>query len=203
MIISYLKTTLGLDIKASLSCFMSLFAVIDPISTSVVVMGLRKRMGNIDNRKASIASFFIMLLFLFVGQHFLKLFGIDISSFALAGGIILFVLGLEMILGISITKIEVTDQKIASIIPVAFPMFIGASTFSTLVTMRIHFGLINILTAILANSICIFVLLKYSVWIEEKLGKRVTIFITKLMGIIILAISIKIFRTYLLNNSPI
>ena len=138
-----------------------------------------------------------MIIFLFIGEYILQVFHIDVSSFSVAGGIVLFLLGLEMILNIDIFKINPSMSKYSSIVPLAFPILAGAGTLTTILTLKSEYKTINILCGILTNLIFVYIILKYSAWFEKKLGLEGTNVIRKVMGIVLLSIAIKLFKTNL------
>lgn len=167
------KIMLGLDFREIITISMVLFAVIDIVGTVPIVVDLRAKVGHIESEKASIAAGLIMIVFLFVGEELLKLIGIDVNSFAVAGSFVLFFLALEMILGIRIYKDE-DEASSASIIPLAFPLIAGAGTMTTLLSLRSQYAAINIIIAILLNIILVYIVLKSSAKIEKILGKKRT-----------------------------
>jgi multiple antibiotic resistance protein len=149
--------------------------------------------GHIQSEKASIVAAIIMITFLFVGEEILKLIGIDVNSFAVAGAFVLFFLALEMILGIRLYRDEVAET--ASIVPIAFPLIAGAGTMTTLLSMRAEFQTINIIAAIIINIILVFGVLKSSARIEKLLTKNGLGVIRKVFGVILLAIAVKLFAS--------
>jgi multiple antibiotic resistance protein len=182
----------GLDVREIITISMVLFAVIDIVGTVPIVVDLRAKVGHIESEKASIAAGLIMIVFLFVGEELLKLIGIDVNSFAVAGSFVLFFLALEMILGIRIYKDE-DEASSASIIPLAFPLIAGAGTMTTLLSLRSQYAAINIIIAILLNIILVYIVLKSSATIEKILGKNGLGVIRKTFGVILLAIAVKLF----------
>jgi multiple antibiotic resistance protein len=178
-----------------LSVTMVLFAVIDIIGSIPVVISLRNRVGHIQSEKATLAATIIMILFLFVGEGILKLFGVDVASFAVAGSLVLFFLALEMILGVRIYK--EAEPESASIVPIAFPLIAGAGTLTTLVSIRSEYETINIIIGILINSVLVYVVLKNTRRLEHVLGKNGINVLRKVFGIILLAISVKLFTSNL------
>ena len=178
-----------------LSVTMVLFAVIDIVGSIPVIISLRNRVGHIQSEKATLAATIIMILFLFVGEGILKLFGVDIASFAVAGSLVLFFLALEMILGVRIYK--EAEPESASIVPIAFPLIAGAGTLTTLVSIRSEFETINIITGILINAVLVYVVLKNTLRLEHVLGKNGINVLRKVFGIILLAISVKLFTSNL------
>ena len=181
----------GLDIREIITVGMVLFAVIDIIGSIPIIIGLRAKFGIIESEKASIVSGVIMITFLFVGEELLKLIGIDVNSFAVAGSFVLFFLALEMILGIRIYRDE--EASSASIVPLAFPLIAGAGTMTTLLSLRSQFHTSNIIIAILLNVILVYVVLKSSSKIEKMLGKNGLGVIRKTFGVVLLAIAVKLF----------
>lgn len=182
-----------MSIKDILSVTMILFAVIDIIGSLPVIIETRKRVGYIHSGKATLASLLIMVLFLFLGESILKLIGIDVSSFAIAGSLVIFFLALEMILGIRLYQDEVPET--ASIVPIAFPLIAGTGTMTTLLSLRAEFDTEVILIGILANTLFIYFVLRMIEPLERMLGKAGISVIRKVFGIVLLAIAVKLFRT--------
>lgn len=179
------------SVKESLTCFMVLFAVIDILGSVPIIVTLRKQYGHIDSERASLVSGLLMIVFLFVGDKLLKFIGIDVNSFAIAGAFVIFIIALEMILGIEIHKVE--NIKAASIVPIAFPLVAGAGTLTTTLSLRAEFHVINIVIGILCNTILVYAVLKSANFLEEKIGDATLMIFKKVFGIILLAISIKLF----------
>lgn len=142
-----------LNIREIFTATMILFAVIDIVGSIPIIIDLRKKVGHIQSEKASIVAGVIMIAFLFVGEEILKLIGIDINSFAVAGSFVLFFLALEMILGIKLYRDE--EASSASIVPIAFPLIAGAGTMTTILSIRAEFQTINIVIAIVLNIILV------------------------------------------------
>lgn len=180
-----------INFKEIFTITMILFAVIDILGSIPIIVGLRSRIGHIQSGKATIVSAIIMIAFLFVGEEILKLIGIDANSFAVAGSFVLFFLALEMILGIQLHKEE--NPATASIVPIAFPLIAGAGTMTTLLSLRAVYDKVNIIIAILINVILVYAVLKSSGKIEKLLGVNGLGIIRKVFGVILLAISIKLF----------
>jgi multiple antibiotic resistance protein len=172
---------------------MVLFAVIDIIGSIPVIVDLRNRIGHIQSEKATIVATIIMITFLFVGEELLKLIGIDVNSFAVAGSFVLFFIALEMILGIRLYRDE--EARTASIVPIAFPLIAGAGTMTTLLSLRSQYHTINIIIAILLNMALVYAVLKLSSKIEKVLGKTGLGIIRKVFGVVLLAIAVKLFAS--------
>ena len=179
------------DVKEIFTAGMILFAVIDIIGSTPVIIGLRQKVGHIQSEKASLVALVIMIGFLFVGEEILNLIGIDVNSFAVAGSIIIFFLALEMILGIQFYKEE--SPETASIVPIAFPIIAGAGTLTTLLSLRAEFAAANIIAAIAINILVVYIVLKSSKSIERFLGSSGISVIQKVFGVILLAIAVKLF----------
>ncbi len=180
-----------LNFKEIITVGMVLFAVIDIVGTIPIVVDLRTKHGHIESEKAALASALIMIVFLFIGEEFLNLIGIDVHSFAVAGSFVLFFLALEMILGIRIYRDEAASS--ASIVPLAFPLIAGAGTMTTLLSLKAEFQTINIIVAIILNIILVYIVLKSSSRIEKWLGKNGLGVIRKTFGVVLLAIAVKLF----------
>ncbi len=172
---------------------MVLFAVIDILGSIPIIIGLRKKVGHIQSEKASVVSAVIMVAFLFVGEEILKLIGIDVYSFAVAGAFVIFFLAIEMILGITLYREE--EAESASIVPIAFPLIAGAGTLTAILSLRAEYYVENIIVAIIANTIFVYLVLKSSKRIEKVLGKNGLSVIRKVFGVILLAIAVKLFAT--------
>lgn len=184
---------MSLNFKEILTVFMVLFAVIDIIGNIPIIIDLRKKAGHIQSEKASIIAGIILIAFLFLGQSILKLIGIDVSSFAVAGSFILFFIALEMILGITLYKEEETNPLTASVFPLAFPLIAGPGSLTTLLSLRSEYDVKSIIIAILLNVIFIYLVLKTSKHIERFLGQNGISIIRKIFGVILLAIAVKLF----------
>lgn len=180
-----------LDFKEIITVGMVLFAVIDIVGTVPIIVDLRSKHGHIESEKASLVAGFIMIVFLFIGEEFLSLIGIDVHSFAVAGSFVLFFLALEMILGIRIYRDE--ESSSASIVPIAFPLIAGAGTMTTLLSLKAQYQTVNILIAIVLNIIVVYLVLKSSAKIEKMLGKNGLGVIRKAFGVVLLAIAVKLF----------
>ena len=180
-----------LDIREIITVGMVLLAVIDIVGSIPIIIDLRAKHGHIESEKASIVAGIIMIVFLFAGEELLKLIGIDVNSFAVAGSFVLFFLALEMILGIRIYRDE--EASSASIVPLAFPLIAGAGTMTTLLSLRSQFHTINIVIAIILNIILVYIVLKSSSKIEKMLGENGLGVIRKTFGVVLLAIAVKLF----------
>ncbi|MDC1217151.1 MarC family protein [Flavobacteriaceae bacterium] len=182
-----------LNLKEILTASLILFAVINILGSVPLIITLRKKIGHIESEKASLTAGIIMIGFLFLGEEILKLIGIDINSFAVAGSLVILFLALEMILGITLFRNEAPET--ASIVPIAFPMIAGAGTMTSLLSLRAEFDVANIIVAILINTLFVYIILKSSELIERVLGKSGIVIIQKVFGIILLAIAVKLFTT--------
>ncbi|MCC6684618.1 MAG: MarC family protein [Bacteroidia bacterium] len=173
---------------------LTLFAIIDMLGTVPLIISMRQKVGHIQSEKATLAAGFLMVLFLFVGEDLLRLIGIDLSSFAIAGSIVIFILGLEMILGINIFRPDPNDEA-GSVIPIAFPIIVGSGTLTTIISLKAVYQVPNILIGILCNLVIVYVVLKSSGWIERKLGKAGLAVMRKFFGIVLLSIAVKLFKS--------
>jgi multiple antibiotic resistance protein len=182
------------DFNKFFTAFLILFAVVDVLGSTATIISMRKKIGYIHASKTAKVVGLLMITFLFLGQTILSLFSIDIASFSIAGSIILFMIGLEMCLNITIIKVD-TDTGSSSVIPLAFPIIADAGTLATLITLKVEYETINVLCATIVNVFLIFLVLKYSERIEEKLGKLSITIIQRMMGVILLSIALKIFKT--------
>jgi multiple antibiotic resistance protein len=183
--------------KETITITFTLFAVIDILGSIPVLISLKDKMGgHIRSTQATIASGALMILFLFVGQQLLNILGLDIQSFAVAGSIVIFIIGLEMVLGMEFFKPD-NNPKSGSVVPIAFPLIAGSGTLTTIMSLKANYHDINILIGILINCVVIFVVLKSLKWIERALGPNGLIVVRKFFGVILLAIAVKIFSSNL------
>jgi multiple antibiotic resistance protein len=174
---------------------MVLFAVIDIVGNIPIIIDLRKKAGHIQSEKASVIAGIIMIIFLFLGDSILKLIGIDVHSFAVAGAFILFFIALEMILGITLYKQEEGTSMNASVFPLAFPLIAGPGSLTTLLSLKSEFQTENIIIAMVINVVVIYVVLKTSVRIERFIGQNGINIIRKVFGVVLLAIAVKLFTS--------
>ena len=182
-----------IDFREIFTVTMVLFAVIDIVGSIPVIISLRSKVGHIQSEKASVVAFFIMIIFLFIGKELLKLIGISVNSFAVAGSFVLFFLALEMILGIRLYRDD--EASTASIVPIAFPLIAGTGTMTTLLSLKAQYHDINIIIAIFLNIVLVYGVLKSSAKIEKVLGVTGLLIIRKVFGVVLLAIAVKLFAT--------
>ncbi len=179
--------------KEIASAFIVLFAVIDILGSLPIIMDIRKKGGIINPVQASVVAYIMLVGFLFLGQALLGLFGVDISSFAVAGSFVLLFMSLEMILGIEIFKHD--SPSGASIVPIAFPLIAGAGTFTTLLSLRAEFEAINIIIALTLNLLFVFFILRSTHIVERLIGEGGIYILKKFFGIILLAMATKLFMS--------
>tara|TARA_B100001564_G_scaffold300123_1_gene266892 strand:- start:9854 stop:10432 length:579 start_codon:yes stop_codon:yes gene_type:complete len=186
---------MNFNLKEIFTAFMVLFAVIDIIGNIPIIIDLRKKAGHIQSEKASIIAGAIMIVFLFVGESILKLVGIDVHSFAVAGAFILLFIALEMILGITLYKQDEEFSLNATVFPLAFPLIAGPGSLTTLLSLKSEFSTENIIVALIINVIFIFIVLKTSVKIEKLIGQNGINITRKIFGVVLLAIAVKLFTS--------
>jgi multiple antibiotic resistance protein len=172
----------------------TLFAVIDILGSVPILISLKKRMGEIGSVQATLVSGALMLLFFFAGEEVLNFMGLDVSSFAIAGSIVIFILAIEMVLGHEIFKAE-KDSKSGNIVPIAFPIIAGSGTLTTIVSLKAAYHQYNILIGILINLIIVFLCLRSINFLENLLGPSGIAVVRKFFGVILLAIAVKIFKS--------
>lgn len=185
------------DIAQFTGAFVVLFAIIDIIGTLPVIINLQHNGRNVSASRASWISLFLFVGFMYMGEAFLSLFGLDVSSFAVAGSIIVFVIAMEMVLDISIFRQDPSVGNDATFTPVVFPLIAGAGSFTTLLSIRSQYSDFNILLAIIANVMIVYVILKSSKKLEKILSPGIICIFQKAFGIILLSISVKLFTSNL------
>jgi multiple antibiotic resistance protein len=187
-----------IDFNKLLTATFTLFAVIDIVGSIPILISIKQKMGGMHEFKATLISGALMVLFLFLGEAFLKVLALDVRSFAVGGSIVIFILGLEMVLGLEFFKSE-KDVKAATVVPIAFPLIAGSGTLTTIMSLRgAEYGETILLLAILINLIIVYAVLKSLGVIARLLGPAGLIAVRKFFGVILLAIAVKIFAT----NAP-
>lgn len=180
------------------SVTLILFSIIDIVGSIPIIITLKKKEGDIHAEKATLVAGVIMVIFLILGESILKLFGIDVQSFAVAGAIIILIIGFEMILGITIFREDPSGTSGSTIVPLAFPLIAGAGTMTTIISLRAEFEMANILSGIIINLVFVYLVLKSSGWLERKIGQAGFNILRKVTGIILLSIAIKLIKTNLI-----
>ena len=183
---------LRFDVNQILTTTMVIFAIIDILGSIPVVIQLRKKAGHIESEKAAIVATGLMILFLFLGESLLKVIGLDVESFAIAGSIVIFCIAMEMVLGLTIFKEEAPET--VSIVPLAFPLIAGAGTMTTLLSLKTEYQTQNILVGVILNMLFVYFVLKNTERLERLFGKTGLNILRKAFGVILLAIAIKLFR---------
>lgn len=173
---------------------MILFAIIDILGAIPVIIEMRHRAGHIESEKASVVVLVLMIVFLLVGDKLLDIIGLDVASFAIAGSLVIFIIAMEMILGINLFKADDMPQT-ASIVPLAFPLIAGAGTMTTLLSLKSQYQTQDIMVGIVINTLFVYLVLKNVQWLEKLFGKTGINILRKAFGVILLAIAIKLFRS--------
>lgn len=191
--------------------FLILFAVIDVVGSIPLVLQVRQKAGKIYPARAVLVSLGIMITFLFLGEGILRVLGIDVRSFAVAGSLVLFFIALEMILGVRLFREDLSapgltdgkdDNKVYSVVPLAFPVIAGSGTITTILSLRAEFHPVNILAAILLNMVPVLLVLLLTARIERLLGRVGLIVLKKAFGVILLAIAVKLFAANITQLFP-
>ena len=181
-----------LDLQQIVSAFIVRFAVIDIFGSTPIIINLKKQGRPVGAWKASSLSGALLLGFFFAGDAMLRLFSVDISSFAVAGALVIFLMALEMILDITIFKNQ-GPIKEATLVPVVFPLIAGAGSFTTLLSLKAEFHSVNIITALVLNMLCVYIVIRATDWVERKISASFIYLLRKFFGIILLAISVRLF----------
>ena len=176
---------------------MTLFAIIDIFGSIPIIVDLRKKFGNIESFKATIVSLFIMVIFLLFGESALGFLGIDVASFSIAGGLILFFMGLELVLGLTFFKMDPNTTS-SSIVPLAFPLIAGPGSLTTILSFKSLYSEWSILIGIVLNLIVVYLTLKSTDRLSKMLGQTGTMMLRKIFGIVLIAIAVKMIKTNLL-----
>ena len=176
------------------SAFMVLFAIIDILGSIPIILNIKKKPNDLRPIKASLIALAILIVFLFMGEGILNLFNVDIQSFAVAGSLVIFIFALEMILDVEIFRNKGPEGS-SSIVPLAFPLIAGPASFTTLLSLRAEYAVENILVALILNMVFVYIVIKSTAKIEKIFGEAGIYIMRKFFGIILLAISVKLFTT--------
>jgi multiple antibiotic resistance protein len=171
--------------------FMVLFAIIDITGSIPIILDIKAKSGDVEAGKTTLVAFGIFIAFLFIGSPLLSVFGIDVSSFAIAGSFIIFLIGIEMVLGIELFKH--VNSGGGSIVPIAFPLIAGAGSITTILSLKAEYHTINILIALILNMVIVYFVLRLTSFFERILGDAGLHILKKVFGIILLSIAIKLF----------
>lgn len=179
-----------------LGSFLVLFAIIDITGSIPIFLSLKQSGNKFVPWQAALISLLLMVLFFYMGDALLKLFGVDIQSFAVAGSIVLFIMAFEMILGVEIFKTD-SGAGGSTVVPIAFPLIAGPGALTTIISLRAEYADLNILIALLLNIVIDFLVLKYIDKLERILGATLISILRKFFGVILLAIGVKLLTTNL------
>ena len=179
------------DIWQVLSSFIFLFAIVDPLGNIPITLNMERKGVKISPAKVSIATIVILITFLFAGEWVLKLFGVKIEYFAIAGGFVIFLMALEMVLDITIFKNEGLEGT-GSLVPLAFPMYAGPGAFTAVLSITAEYDIINLVFAITLNTVVLFGVLSGTKWLTKYLGQTSLYILRKFFGIIVMAIACKL-----------
>lgn len=185
-----------LDGMQIVSTFIVLFAVIDIFGATPIVLDLKSKGRPVNALNATLISGTMMVVFFFAGDIILRIFNVDIESFAVAGAFIIFLMSIEMILDIEIFK-NIGPIKEATLVPVVFPLLAGAGSFTTLLSLRAEYASINILIGLFLNMVLVFIVLHYLDYVERVVGKAFIYLLRKFFGIILMAVAVKLFTSNL------
>ena len=185
---------MNISINELITVSFTLFAVIDIVGSVPLLISLKEKMGGIRSIQATLISGALMILFLYAGEPFLRILGLDIHSFAVGGSVVIFLLGLEMVLGHEIFKGD-QDAKSGSLVPIAFPIIAGSGTLTTIMSLKANFNEVYILSGILINLVVVYIVLTSLKFIERVLGPAGLMAVRKFFGVILLAIAVKLFSS--------
>ncbi|HPA87162.1 MAG TPA: MarC family protein [Bacteroidales bacterium] len=184
---------MNLDLREILAAFMVLFAIIDITGSIPIIIDIKGKSGDVRPLKVTVVSYVIFLAFLFIGSPLLGVFGVDVSSFAIAGSFIIFLIAMEMILGIELFKQD--SHGSGAVFPIAFPLIAGAGSITTVLSLKAEYHTINIFIGLTLNMVVVYLVLRLTRMFERILGKGGLQILKKVFGVILLSIAIKLFLT--------
>jgi len=185
---------MDINITQILSAFVVLFALIDVLGSVPIFLNFQKDGQDVNPLQASVYSFFILVAFLFIGEWILKLFNVDVSSFAVAGALVIFIISIEMVFGVEIFRNDAPGGS-TTLVPIVFPLIAGPGTFTALLSMRAEYSVLNIILALFLNMIIVFLVLKNLKGVKRLVGVGGVYVMRKFFGIILMAISVKLFTS--------
>lgn len=186
---------MALNFKEIAGAFVVLFAILDIIGSIPVIIDLQHKTGKVPALKVTLISWILLTIIYFLGDGVLSLFGVDVESFAVAGSIIILAIGFEMTFDIQIFKYDSGPKGVSTIVPLVFPLIVGAGSFTTLLSLKAEYNIINIMIALFSNMVFIFIVLKFIDKIEKVMGPGLIYVLRKFFGIILLAIAVKLFTS--------
>src|SRR5690554_2345484 len=175
-----------LDLKEISTVTLTLFSVIDVLGSVPIIIAIRKREGTIHEEKTTLIAGILMVAFFYLGQSVLALFSLDIASFAVAGAIVMFIVAMEMILGITLMKDDPSAPGSSSVVPLAFPLIAGAGTLTTILSLRAVYSELNVLIGIIVNLGFVYLVLRSSVWLERVIGNSGFAVLRRVFGVVLL-----------------
>lgn len=186
---------MAIDAREIAGAFVVLFAILDITGSIPIIIDLQHKTGKVPAFKVSFISWVLLTIIYFLGDGVLALFGVDIESFAVAGSLVIIAIGFEMTFDVTIFKYDASPKGVSTIVPLVFPLIVGAGSFTTLLSLKAEFAAINIMIALFLNIVFIFIVLKSIDWIERVLGQGFIYVLRKFFGIILLAIAVKLFTS--------
>lgn len=183
-----------IGVKEVMTSTLVLFSVIDIIGTLPVILDMQRKGMHINALVASAVSGLLMIGFLFFGASLLGLFGLEVSSFALAGSLIIFFIGLEMTLGIRFFRDFDNQGSSGNVVPLAFPLLAGAGTLTTIISLRAEYNALELIIAIAINLVVIFFVLRSTRWLDKRISDQMANTLRKIFGILLIAIAFQMFR---------
>ena len=190
---------MSIDIKEITGAFVVLFAILDITGSIPIIIDMQHKTGKVPAFKVSLISWILLTIIYFLGDGVLNLFGVDVGSFAVAGSLVILAIAFEMIFDITIFKYDSGPQSVSTIVPLVFPLIVGAGSFTTLLSLKAEYEAINIMIALFLNIVFIYIVLKSVDWVERVLGQGVIYVLRKFFGIILLAIAVKLFTSNIGN----
>ncbi len=190
----------GIKLSDIITITFTLFAIIDVVGSIPAIISVKGNMKEFKPLNSTLFAGALMIVFLFLGNSILSFIGLDVNSFAIAGSIVIFIIGLEMILGINIFRTNPDAGKAGSLVPIAFPLLAGSGTLTSLISLRAVYSIYNILIAVVINLVLMYLVLRSVDWIERKVGKGGLETMKKFFGVVLLAIAVKIFRDNVIGH---
>lgn len=175
--------------------FVVLFAILDITGSIPIIIDMQHKTGKIPALKVTVISWVLLTIIYYLGDGVLSLFGVDIKSFAVAGSLVILAISFEMIFDVTIFRYDSSPEGVSTIVPLVFPLIVGAGSFTTLLSLKAEYQTVNIMIALFLNIVVIFLVLKSIDWIERVLGKGLIYILRKFFGIILLAIAVKLFMS--------
>jgi multiple antibiotic resistance protein len=173
---------------------LALFIIVDPFGNIPLFMNLTEKMPKEQRRKvfntATLVGFILLLAFAFAGQEIFSVFGVSIFSFEVAGGILLLIIAIKILISGSLLEMSESHESIGAV-PIAMPLLVGPGAITTTIFNLQTYGVVVTALSVFAVLTLTWVILRYVSSVYRFLGKTGSLVIARVMALLIAAIAIQ------------